>query len=384
MPIKYVAGLLFIMLSKHLFAVVQVFPDKQEKKGGVIDRMLDDLGASGNYDSSKVVDFSVLPGPFYTPEMQLGIGISAVGLYHVPSDSNIKHQPSSVTINGFASSNFSAGVTISNITFLRDGTQRFELLAELSKSPDVFYGIGYDAAEKDSNKMDFTHNILRVSPKYYFKLHDDLFVGFGFDFQEVRAGSSEVDHVDVPTPSVLTDNNALGLVVNLTYDSRDYVLNPYTGWLFQFDFAHYFDQFSDNQFSTYNTVLSNYIDLESVPGVLAWQVKGAFTDGDVPWNYLPRIGGVANLRGYIEGRYRDKQTMYTQMEYRLPIYGRTGIVTWVGAASSADQVNDIGQDVLMSYGVGYRFQVKDRVNLRLDYAIGENESMVYFNVNEAF
>ena len=49
-----------------------------------------------------------------------------------------------------------------------------------------------------------------------------------------------------------------------------------------------------------------------------------------------------------------------------------------------DQVNDIGQDVLMSYGVGYRFQVKDRVNLRLDYAIGENESMVYFNVNEAF
>lgn len=373
-----------VLVSSQVMAVVPAFPEKQEKKGGLIDRMLDDLGASGDYDASKTVDFSVLPGPFYTPEMQLGIGISAVGLYHVPSDSNVEHQPSSVTVNGFASSNFSAGVTINNITFLQDGTQRFELLAELSKAPDVFYGIGYDAAEKDSNKIDFVHNILRVSPKYYFTLRKDLYFGFGFDYQDVRAGNAEVGHTDIPTPVELTDNDAIGLVVNLTYDSRDYVLNPYTGWLFQLDVAHYFDKLSDNEFSTYNTVLSNYIDLEPVPGVLAWQIKGAFTDGDVPWNYLPRIGGAANLRGYIEGRYRDKQAMYSQVEYRLPIYGRTGIVTWVGAASSAEEVNEIGQDVLMSYGVGYRFRIKDRVNLRLDYAIGENESMVYFNVNEAF
>lgn len=376
--------LLLLVFSCQVIAVVPVFPEKPHEKSGAIDKLLDDLGASGDYDSSKVVDFSVLPGPFYTPEMQLGIGISAIGLYHVKSDSNVTHQPSSATINGFASSNFSAGVTINNITFLKNGTQRFELLAELSKAPDVFYGIGYDAAEKKSNKIDFIHNTLRVSPKYYFILHKNVYVGFGFDYQNVRAGSSEVDDVDIDTPVELTDNDAAGLMVNLTYDSRDYVLNPYTGWFLQLEMAHYFDKLSDNEFSTYNTVLSNYIDLEPVPGVLAWQVKGAFTDGDVPWNYLPRIGGASNLRGYIEGRYRDKQALYSQVEYRLPIYGRTGMVTWVGAASSADQVNQIGRDILMSYGVGYRFRIKDRVNLRLDYAIGENESMVYFNVNEAF
>ncbi len=373
-----------LLASTQVMAVVPVFPEKQEKKGGIIDRMLDSLGASGDYDASKTVDFSVLPGPFYTPEMEFGIGISAVGLYHVSSDPNVEHQPSSITVNGFISSNLSAGVTMSNITFLRGGSQRFELLAEISKTPDVFYGIGHEATSQDSNKIDFIHDIVRVSPKYYFTLHKNLYIGFGFDYQNVRAGEAEMGDIDIATPIELTDNHATGLVVNLTYDSRDYVLNPYTGWLFQLDVAHYLAKLSDNEFSTYNTELANYIDLEPVPGVLAWQIKGAFTNGDVPWNYLPKIGGASNLRGYIEGRYRDKQAMYSQMEYRLPIYGRTGIVTWMGAASSADEINDIGQDVLMSYGIGYRFRVKDRVNLRLDYAVGENESMVYFNVNEAF
>lgn len=373
-----------IMIAHQALAVVPVFPDKPQEKGGAIDRLLDNLGASGEYDASKSVDFSVLPGPFYTPEMQFGIGISAVGLYHDKTDPDTEHQPSSITINGFASSNFSAGITVNNITFLQDGTQRFELLAELSKAPDVFYGIGYESAKHDNNEMDFTHSTLRISPKYYFTLHQDLYVGLGFDYQDVRASRAEVNDVAIGMPAELSDNNVFGMVVNLTYDSRDYVLNPYTGWLFQVDIARYFDKLSDNDFSTYNTVLSNYIDLEPVPGVLAWQIKGAFTEGDVPWNYLPRVGGASNLRGYIEGRYRDKQVLYSQMEYRLPIYGRTGVVTWIGAASSADKVNDIGQHILMSYGVGYRLRIKDRVNLRLDYAIGENESMVYFNVNEAF
>ncbi|MBD1575516.1 MULTISPECIES: BamA/TamA family outer membrane protein [Vibrio] len=372
-----------VFYSTQACAVVPLWPEKKDHKKNAIDRMLDGLGASGDYDPSKKIDFSVLPGPFYTPEMEFGIGVSAVGLYHAASDTS-HEQPSSVTINGFASSNFSAGITVHNITFLNNGEHRLELLAEISKAPDVYYGSGYDAGKKDSNKIDFTHEIFQFSPKYYYKLRPNLFVGVGFDYQKVQASSAEFNNVGVGMPEILDDNEALGLVVNLTYDSRDYVLNPYTGWLFQVDMAQYFEALSDENFTTYNAVLSNYIDLEPVPGVLAWQVKGAFTNGDVPWNYLPEVGGADNLRGYIEGRYRDNQILYTQVEYRLPLYGRTGMVTWVGAASSGEQVNQIGKDVLMSYGVGYRFRVKDRVNLRLDYAIGEDESMVYFNVNEAF
>ncbi|WP_158609878.1 hypothetical protein [Klebsiella quasipneumoniae] len=39
---------------------------------------------------------------------------------------------------------------------------------------------------------------------------------------------------------------------------------------------------------------------------------------------------------------------------------------------------------LPSGGVGYRFEFKPRVNVRLDYGIGKGSSGFYFQVGEAF
>ncbi|MCD5882473.1 hypothetical protein LB411_37150, partial [Klebsiella pneumoniae] len=39
---------------------------------------------------------------------------------------------------------------------------------------------------------------------------------------------------------------------------------------------------------------------------------------------------------------------------------------------------------LPSAGVGYRFEFKPRVNVRLDYGIGNGSSGFYFQVGEAF
>ncbi|OEF25520.1 hypothetical protein A1QC_01150 [Vibrio rumoiensis 1S-45] len=380
---RHLLGLLGLV-SMPAFAVVPLFPQIPEHDMPKVDGILNGLGAGGDYDSSKAIDFSVLPGPFYTPEKKFGIGVSAVGLYHTASDADLSHQPSNITINSFVSSNLSVGVTLNNTTFLNDGQQRFELLAKYLNAPDVYYGKGYDAGQNDDNKHDFLNKTFQFAPKYSFKLRPNLLFGLGFDYQSVSASNVEMNDVPVTKSNELTNNQALGLTMNLTYDTRDYILNPYSGWLLQLDAGYYSDMLGDNEFSTYTTTVSNYIDLQPIPGVLAWQVKGEFTHGDVPWNYLPEVGGANNLRGYIEGRYRDNQVVYTQVEYRLPLFGRVGMVTWIGAATSADQLDGLGEDALMSYGVGYRFRVKDRVNLRLDFAIGENESMTYFNVNESF
>lgn len=39
---------------------------------------------------------------------------------------------------------------------------------------------------------------------------------------------------------------------------------------------------------------------------------------------------------------------------------------------------------LPSAGVGYRFEFKPRVNVRLDYGVGKGSSGFYFQVGEAF
>ncbi len=64
---------------------------------------------------------------------------------------------------------------------------------------------------------------------------------------------------------------------------------------------------------------------------------------------------------------------------------RHGIVARAGAGTmgpSMDSLND-GR-WLPSAGVGYRFEFKPRVNVRLDYGIGKGSSGFYFRVGEAF
>ncbi|TOF66146.1 hypothetical protein CGJ17_06215 [Vibrio parahaemolyticus] len=56
-----------------------------------------------------------------------------------------------------------------------------------------------------------------------------------------------------------------------------------------------------------------------------------------------------------------------------------------GAGTLAEEFDQLGQDEwLYSVGVGYRFEIKQRVNLRLDIGFGNDQSGFYFAINEAF
>ena len=78
------------------------------------------------FDRSKTIDWGVLPGPFYTPELELGLGIAVVGLYQ--ADSRPDSKISSLSLSGFGSSTgafwYDFLVTILN---LADDTWRFYL-----------------------------------------------------------------------------------------------------------------------------------------------------------------------------------------------------------------------------------------------------------------
>jgi hypothetical protein len=73
-----------------------------------------------------------------------------------------------------------------------------------------------------------------------------------------------------------------------------------------------------------------------------------------------------------------------QMEYRVPIYWRVGMVFWGGVGSIASQVSDLTDDLVTTYGTGFRFKIKDQVNVRADIGFGEDETSFYFHVNEVF
>ena len=81
----------------------------------------------------------------------------------------------------------------------------------------------------------------------------------------------------------------------------------------------------------------------------------------------------------------DQFSMQTQAELRQHIYNRHGVTAWIGAGNVFPDIKSFKwRQTLPSYGIGYRWEFKNRVNVRLDYGFGKGVSAFYFSINEAF
>lgn len=315
-------------------AVEPLFETPENMEPTWVDNILSVFGADGEFDDSKAIDMSYLPTAYYTPEKKFGVGLLMVGLYKTDGASS-EEQPSSLVLNSFVSMNNSYGVEVENMTFFNGGKQRVLLGLDLHNEASVYYGQGIEEGNLDSNYQKFEEQLYSFKPRWMTEVADNYFLGVGADFTYASADKLEQGDTGIPVDSsdTLPSNFSSGLVVSSIYDSRDYRLNATKGWLFQIE-AGLYQNSEYSTFSTYNIELANYIDLSSTswlssaPGLIAWQVQAKLTDGDVPWNLLPDLGGSNAMRGYIKGRYRDDQMMMGQVEYRLPIFQRYGMVFW--------------------------------------------------------
>lgn len=374
-----------LLTSTPSFAEVEpLFETPKDMEPTWVDNLLDVFGADGGFDDSKAIDMSYLPTAYYTPEKKFGVGLLMVGLYKT-ENAAVEEQPSSLVVNSFVSMNKSYGISIENMSFFNQGKQRLLLELELHNEAAVYYGKGIEQGNQDSNHHEFDEQVYSFKPRWMTEVANNYFIGVGADLTYAKAENLEqvaTGHT-YQSNQHLPDNLSSGVIVTSVYDSRDYRLNATKGWLLQLDAGLYHNDKTDS-FSTYDLEIANYIDLNGLPGLIAWQIQGHFTQGDVPWNVMPDLGGSSAMRGYIKGRYRDDQMMMGQAEYRLPIFQRYGMVFWGAVGSVAPSVSELSDELMTSYGTGFRFRIKDNINLRADIGVGQNETNFYLNVNEVF
>ena len=94
------------------------------------------------------------------------------------------------------------------------------------------------------------------------------------------------------------------------------------------------------------------------------------------------------MRGYFEGRFRDKNLLALQAEYRLPLFWRFGLAAFAGAGKVADAFAELNSGgIKYSYGAGlrYLFSKREKIQVRLDVGFdGKGGSAFYFSIFEAF
>jgi hypothetical protein len=376
---RRVASFAALMFVAHAAdAVAAWLPDRAQ-----IDGLLASLGGDNTLGEGDGWDWGVLPGPFYTPETSLGIGLALVGLNH--GDHAAPDTPqSSLTLSGFASITGTFGFNLDNYTYYNDDRQRLFVHGAVVNQPTEYWGIGY-VAGRDDHAQDYTAESLDLWPQFYQRVASSLWAGLGWSVSQLHASALEDDaanaiHDTADGPSVFSS----GASVHLLNDTRDFVPNPSRGHVLSVDYAVYRPALgSDDAFDTLATRFGLYRRIDAKT-IVAFDLYGDFRNGDVPWNQLATLGSDQRMRGYYNGRYRDRDVVSTQIEWRRQLEWRHGVVLWAGAGSLASRPSDLGTHILPSFGTGYRFMFKPRVNVRLDLGVGRDSGGFYFQVGEAF
>ena len=99
------------------------------------------------------------------------------------------------------------------------------------------------------------------------------------------------------------------------------------------------------------------------------------------------LGTGDELRGYVAGQYIDRDLVATQLEYRLELPWRLGLVVFGGLGEVAPSVSQFRFDnILPACGGGVRFKLsrKYNVNLRADIAQGKDVPTFSMGIGEDF
>ncbi|BBG61036.1 BamA/TamA family outer membrane protein [Providencia rustigianii] len=358
----------------------QILPERN-----TIDGWLSELGGENSFDESKTIDWGVLPGPFYTPEMGIGIGTALVGLYRIDKQDTLT-QPSSIGVSGFASSTGAFGVNFTNYNFIDNDQWRLFISGTINNIPTYYWGKGYAAGKKDSNKEKYHSQEFQITPRALYKLGDSAYVGLGWNFSSINASDPDdgaKEYFSQSTGGRSTINS--GVSAYYSYDTRDFLPNAHNGQALEVIYTYFAPSLgSDTRFQTTQLQYAYYHEL-SEKTVIAIDNYARFSTGEVPWNQLSLLGNSNRMRGYYEGRYRDNNILTSQVELRHKLDWRHGVVGWLGTGTMSNSPSELGSGHwLPTAGVGYRFEFKPRMNVRLDFGVGRNSTGFYFQVGESF
>lgn len=338
------------------------------------------LTESNTGKEKKKFDFSIIGGPHFSSDTKFGLGIAASGLYRIDR-SDLSLQPSNISLYGDVTTTGFYLLGIRGNTIFPHDRYRLALNLYFFSFPSKYWGIGY---ANGSRSHDYTtYKRLENQVRLYFsrKVITDTYFGVTGFYRQVNGKNfKDISFLDGEKNNIAS----LGMGWFLTYDTRDFIPNPYRGTYLKFE-QIFFPKFMNTYKFQRVELTARHYDRLWKGAILASEVAGTFNYGDTPWSMVALLGGSYQMRGYYEGQYRDNDLIQAQVELRQHIYNRHGIAVWGGAGNIFSKLKRFDwKQTLPTYGIGYRWEFKKRVNIRLDYGFGKGQSAFYFNIDEAF
>lgn len=380
--------ILFISVAMH--AVAQDLPEdslsqmsevQQQQKRRSAGRWLRDYFRGTYRKSGKPASWGILFGPSYKSTTSFSLGGGFTGAYSWDrSDTLLPKSSASIFFNASVTGMLRA--TVLGRNYMKHDRQRWDYELYVVNLPTDFWGIGYDNGVVDANKGSYRQFKVYFQPNYLFRLAHNLYLGPKLSIQHNHTFKfSDINMIEGQSP----DATSVGVGLDFQYDSRDFSLNAYRGNFIRLEQLIYPKGLNSHDF--FSTTL-NYRAYRMFwkTGVVALDLYGQFNYGhDVPWTMYSQVGQNGRMRGYYEGRYRDRNILQGQLELRQRFAKKFGFVVWGGAANVFHDFNVIRMNqILPNYGAGLRWEFRKRMNIRFDVGFTRDKPGFEFGMNEAF
>lgn len=314
---------------------------------------------------------NLIPIPIIFSSPETGFGFGAMGMYFQEKDD----EELQASFGGLYTTKKQANIFL-------DGKKKIDnVIYNLSLSyqdwVSDFYGIGNKTSLEDRKSYD--SKSFKISGDFSKEIISNNYLGAIIRYKNVDLNLDEKINDDIEGSGGV---NLTGVGVKYTYDTRDRNMDTKDGHYFEYqamayneDLSHYKCMQNDIDYRFFKELYDGHI--------IAFQNELNFSSGEVPFQKLNSLGNANLMRGFKGGRYIDENKVSTQLEYRYPIYKKIrGIVF----ASLGEVYKDFDiDDLKKTYGLGFRYALdkKRGVNLRFDFAFGD-ETMFYMNLGEAF
>jgi outer membrane protein assembly factor BamA len=334
------------------------------------------------------------PYAFSTPETGIAFGLGGIVTFYTSATDSVL-RPSKVTTGGWYSLNNQYKISLVPQVYLDENRWQLGLPADYGRFTDRYWGIGNlteafpDDTTEGAPSEQYRMSALNVKLDVQFPsgILQSTRAGITVEYNDTRILDVRQNPLIDSTLVGFQGGQALGAGFGLVWDDRNHSFFPSNGGLYQARVIAYPLIFAaDYQYARVEVDLRQY--LGRGPAVLALQAFGHFVFGKAPFYALSALGGGSRMRGYFQGRYRDRHYVMAQAEYRRMVWWRLGFAAFAGVGDvfGSDSSEFRIKNLKWSLGGGLRvaFNQAEKVNLRVDFGFGRNTSGVYFQLEEAF
>ncbi len=266
------------------------------------------------------------------------------------------------------------------------------------KYPSITYGLGSHTVQSEAYTLNF--NYIKLHQSILKKVYRNLYAGAGLYYDHLW-NIREID----PPAGVTTSfqkygsqktATAVAIALKVLYDNRQNQINPTNGAYASIVFRpNYTFLGSDVNWNSLQIDFRKYIKINGNPrSILAlWSFDWLTLKGKPPYLLLPSTGWDDQYntgRGYIQSRFRAKNLIYTEAEYRFGITdnGLLGGVVFANTQSYSRKFTT-QQFIAVAPGFGAGLRIKlnkhSNTNLAIDYGFGQEGSKgLFLNLGEVF